>query len=117
MSTYDENGAHTGPAKLIWANGAVREGQKVNGKWHGEVFYTYAEGPRKGKRDKETWVSGELRSTKKLYDKVLCCQLLPVVASCCQLLPVVTSCCQLLLVNSTCLSFCLKYHLKYVFDD
>ena len=76
MSTYDENGSHTGPAKLIWANGAVREGQKVNGKWHGEVFYTYAEGPRKGKRDKETWVNGELKSTKKLYDKVLCSQLL-----------------------------------------
>jgi hypothetical protein len=70
MSTYDENGAHTGPAKLIWPNGAVREGHKVDGKWEGEVFYTYAEGPRKGKKDKETWSKGVMISSKKFYGQV-----------------------------------------------
>ena len=70
ISTYDENGAHTGPAKLTWANGAVREGRKVNGKWEGEVIYTYAEGPRKGKKDKEVWSNGQVVSTKKMYEKV-----------------------------------------------
>jgi hypothetical protein len=72
MSTYDENGAHTGPAKLIWPNGAVREGHKVDGKWEGEVFYTYAEGPRKGKKDKETWSNGVMISSKKFYGQVKC---------------------------------------------
>ena len=70
MSTYDENGSHTGPAKLIWPNGAIREGQKVDGKWEGEVFYTYAEGPRKGKKDKETWSKGVMISSKKFYGQV-----------------------------------------------
>ena len=71
MSTYDENGSHSGPAKLIWPNGAVREGSKVDGKWEGEVFYTYAEGPRKGKKDKEIWVKGEMKSSKKFYGQVI----------------------------------------------
>jgi hypothetical protein len=70
MSTYDEHGAHTGPAKLIWPNGAIREGSKIEGKWDGEVFYTYAEGPRKGKKDKETWRKGEMISSKKFYGQV-----------------------------------------------
>ena len=73
MSTYDEHGAHTGPAKLIWPNGAAREGSKVEGKWDGEVFYTYAEGPRKGKKDKETWLRGEMISSKKFYGQVMEC--------------------------------------------
>ena len=40
---------------------------QVNGKWDGEVFYTYAEGPRKGKRDLEKWSNGELVSSQKYY--------------------------------------------------
>lgn len=51
----------------MWANGARREGHKVNGKWEGQVFYQYAEGPRKGKRDVETWKNGELISSQKFY--------------------------------------------------
>jgi hypothetical protein len=60
----------TGPAKLIWPNGAVREGRKVRGQWEGEVVYTYAEGPRKGKKDKETWSNGKLVSSQKIYKQV-----------------------------------------------
>lgn len=66
-SFYNENGVHSGPAKLIWPNGATREGLKVDGKWDGEIFYTYAEGPRKGKKDKEIWSNGELVSSTKFY--------------------------------------------------
>ena len=40
---------------------------KVNGKWEGQVFYLYAEGPRKGKRDVETWKNGEMVSSQKYY--------------------------------------------------
>ena len=39
----------------------------MNGKWDGDVFYTYAEGPRKGKRDLEKWSNGELISSQKYY--------------------------------------------------
>ena len=39
----------------------------MDGKWDGEVFYTYAEGPRKGKRDLEKWSNGELISSQKYY--------------------------------------------------
>ena len=28
-SSYNDQGEQTGPAKFVWANGAVREGQKV----------------------------------------------------------------------------------------
>lgn len=66
FSIYDDNGDQTGPCKLVWANGASREGGKVGGLWHGEVFYTFAEGPRKGKRDRETWDMGTLVATQKL---------------------------------------------------
>lgn len=51
----------------MWANGAKREGHKVQGKWEGQVYYQYAEGPRKGKRDVETWKGGELVSSQKFY--------------------------------------------------
>ena len=40
---------------------------KVNGKWDGDVFYTYSEGPRKGKRDLEKWSNGEMVSSQKYY--------------------------------------------------
>ena len=53
--------------RLTWPNGAVREGSKLNGAWHGEVLYTYAEGPRKGKKDLETWSEGQMVATKKVY--------------------------------------------------
>ena len=69
MTLYDENGVENGPCKLIWANGARREGEKVDGKWDGEVFYTYAEGPRKGKKDLEEWRAGELISSEKYRGK------------------------------------------------
>ena len=39
----------------------------MDGKWDGEVFYTYAEGPRKGKRDLEKWSNGDLISSQKYY--------------------------------------------------
>ena len=42
---------------------------KLNGKWDGEVYYTFADGPRKGKRDLEKWSNGELVSSKKYYGK------------------------------------------------
>ena len=29
MSTYNERGEQTGPAKFVWTNGAIREGNKV----------------------------------------------------------------------------------------
>ncbi len=45
----------------------VRQGQKVDGKWNGQVFYLYAEGPRKGKRDVETWENGEMVGSQKYY--------------------------------------------------
>ena len=53
--------------RLTWPNGAVREGYKQEGLWHGEVLYTYAEGPRKGKKDLETWKGGEMVESKKVY--------------------------------------------------
>ena len=31
------------------------------------MFYTYADGPRKGKRDKEEWNDGEMVSSVKFY--------------------------------------------------
>ena len=40
---------------------------QINGKWEGQVFYLYAEGPRKGKRDVETWKNGEMISSQKYY--------------------------------------------------
>ena len=67
ISLYDENGVENGPCKLIWANGASREGEKRDGRWHGQVFYTYAEGPRKSKKDVEEWKAGELVSSKKYH--------------------------------------------------
>ena len=42
---------------------------KVNGKWDGEVFYTYTEGPRAGKKDVEQWKDGVMDSSKKHYGK------------------------------------------------
>ena len=48
---------------------AVREGSKVRGRWEGETFYTYTEGPRAGKRDVELWVDGVMESSKKFYGK------------------------------------------------
>ena len=69
LSTYNEAGEQTGPAKFTWANGAVREGTKVRGRWEGETFYTYTEGPRAGKRDVELWVDGVMESSKKFYGK------------------------------------------------
>ncbi len=66
-SFYDENGIQNGPTQLVWSNGAKREGHKVNGKWEGQVFYLYAEGPRKGKRDVETWKNGEMVTSQKYY--------------------------------------------------
>lgn len=53
-----------GPARLTWPNGATREGCKSGGQWHGEVIYTYAEGPRKGKSDKEAWDRGKLQGAR-----------------------------------------------------
>ena len=41
----------------------------MNCKWDGEVLYTYAEGPRKGKRDLEKWSNGEMVSSQKHYGK------------------------------------------------
>jgi len=67
VGNYDSEGLQNGPAKLTWANGAVREGNKVNGKWHGEILYTYAEGPREGKKDIEKWAEGEMVESKKFY--------------------------------------------------
>jgi len=69
VSIYDQDGVQNGPAKLTWPNGAVREGNKLNGKWDGDVYYTFADGPRKGKRDLETWKDGEMVSSKKYYGK------------------------------------------------
>ena len=42
-----------------------REGEKREGKWHGQVFYTYAEGPRKGKKDVERMLGRKTRGGKK----------------------------------------------------
>ena len=67
LCLYDDDGVQNGPAKLTWPNGAVREGRKKDGQWHGEVLYTYAEGPRKGKKDIETWELGELVKSQKFY--------------------------------------------------
>ena len=40
---------------------------KVKGKWEGQAYYSFSQGPRKGKRDVETWKDGELVSSKKYY--------------------------------------------------
>ena len=56
-----------GPTQLTWANGAKREGMKQNGQWEGQVYYQYAEGPRKGKRDLEIWEHGKMVSSKKYF--------------------------------------------------
>jgi len=69
LSTFDENGEQTGPAKFTWANGAVREGNKKAGNWDGEVFYTFTEGPRAGKKDVEKWENGEMKTSQKFYGK------------------------------------------------
>ena len=45
----------------------MREGHKQAGLWHGQVLYTYAEGPRTGKQDLETWKDGEMVESKKVY--------------------------------------------------
>ena len=96
-SFFDEQGLQSGPTQFTWPSGAKREGHKVglelvmrfaclqsvnhlyilinifhfqikvNGKWEGQVFYLYAEGPRKGKRDVETWKNGEMVSSQKYY--------------------------------------------------
>ena len=42
---------------------------QLNGRWDGEIFYTYTEGPRAGKKDVESWVDGEMKSSKKFYGK------------------------------------------------
>ena len=39
--------------------------------WDGQVFYTYTEGPRAGKRDTEFWADGKMQSSQKYYGKVL----------------------------------------------
>ena len=39
----------------------------MRGHWDGEVFYTDAEGPRKGKRDREEWKQGEMVASAKYY--------------------------------------------------
>ena len=62
---YDQNGVQNGPAKLTWPSGAVRQGQKKDGQWHGLVYYTYSEGPRKGQADQEQWNSGEMIKSQK----------------------------------------------------
>lgn len=49
VSLYDEAGSQNGPAKITWPTGAAREGTKVDGKWHGQAFYTFADGPREGR--------------------------------------------------------------------
>jgi len=69
ISTFNQEGEQTGPAKFTWANGAVREGNKKAGEWDGEVFYTYTEGPRAGKKDIEKWENGEMKSSQKFYGK------------------------------------------------
>lgn len=66
-SFYDDRGEQSGPTQFTWPNGAKREGHKVKGKWEGQAFYLFSEGPRKGKRDVETWKEGELVSSKKYY--------------------------------------------------
>ena len=66
-SFFDEKGYQNGPTQLTWANGAKREGHKINGQWEGQVFYEYAEGPRKGKRDIEMWEHGKMVSSQKFY--------------------------------------------------
>ena len=40
---------------------------QINGQWDGQAFYLYADGPRKGKRDIETWNNGEMVSSKKYF--------------------------------------------------
>jgi len=67
LCQYDDQGVQNGPAKLTWPNGAIREGQKKDGQWHGEVLYTYAEGPRKGKKDLEIWEEGKMTKSQKFY--------------------------------------------------
>ena len=66
-SFFDENGLQNGPTQLTWANGAKREGMKKGGQWEGQVYYEYAEGPRKGKRDLEIWEHGKMVSSKKYF--------------------------------------------------
>ena len=39
----------------------------MSGEWDGEVFYTYADGPRAGKKDVERWQMGKLISSQKFY--------------------------------------------------
>ena len=66
-SFYDENGDQSGPTQFTWANDARREGHKVKGQWEGQAYYHFSEGPRKGKRDMETWKNGELVSSQKYF--------------------------------------------------
>ena len=42
---------------------------QVAGQWAGEVFYTFADGPRAGKKDIEIWDGGEIKSSKKYFGK------------------------------------------------
>jgi len=65
--TYDQHGRENGACCFRWANGAMREGLKVDGKWQGEVIYTYGEGPAKGRKDKECWSEGQLGQSRKMY--------------------------------------------------
>jgi len=67
--TYNENGQETGPAKLTWPNKALREGAKLQGQWHGEIIYTYGQGPRQGRQDKERWEEGKMVDSKRFYGK------------------------------------------------
>jgi hypothetical protein len=67
--TYDEQGNETGPAKLVWPNKAKREGAKLNGHWHGQIFYTYGQGPRQGRQDVEIWEDGKVIKSRRFYGK------------------------------------------------
>ena len=39
----------------------------TKGQWEGQAYYHFSEGPRKGKRDVETWKNGELVSSQKYF--------------------------------------------------
>lgn len=79
VSFHDESGEQNGPARLVWANGAVREGRKRNGRWDGEVTYTFPARESKHKTnkrmpkarprvEKELWRDGTLVSSQVLKD-------------------------------------------------
>ena len=41
----------------------------MRGNWDGEVYYTYTEGPRAGKKNVEMWKDGEIVKNEKYYGK------------------------------------------------